>query len=110
MLHAGRTIVRIPDMIFATLTFVRTEDGGRSAPVFTGYRPQFFFAGKDYESGCIDLLSEQAAWPGMTVEVRIHLSDYARCALKGAVKPGMTFELHEGAKSVAGGVVTRVDD
>jgi elongation factor Tu len=97
-------------MIFATVTFVRTEDGGRSTPIFTGYRPQFFFEGKDYESGCIDLLSERAAWPGDTVEVRIHLSDYARTALNGAVKPGMTFELHEGAKNVAGGIVTNVED
>jgi hypothetical protein len=36
--------------IEVAMTFVRTEDGGRKNPVFSGYRPQFYYDGKNW--GC----------------------------------------------------------
>jgi len=34
----------------AVITFLRTEEGGRASPVFTGYRPQFFYGGEDWDA------------------------------------------------------------
>jgi hypothetical protein len=31
-----------------TVTFLTAEDGGRSGPAFSGYRPQFHYAGHDW--------------------------------------------------------------
>jgi elongation factor Tu len=94
-------------MILATITLVNTEDGGRSGPIFSGYRPQFYFEGEDFECRKIDM-APKPVFPGETAEVRITLSEYATATLTGRVNPGDNFELHEGKKSVASGVVTGI--
>jgi elongation factor Tu len=93
-------------MNLATTTFVSTNDGGRSTPITSGYRPQFFFEREDFECRSIQILPDRRVLLGETANVEIRLSEYATAALHGRVIPGKTFELHEGRKSVAGGVVT----
>ena len=38
-----------PD-IEAVITFLRTEDGGKTRPVYSGYRPQFYYDGEDWDA------------------------------------------------------------
>ncbi len=94
-------------VILATITLVPTEAGGRRTPILSGYRPQFYFDGEDYECRSVEIIPERSLSPGETANVRIRLSEFARAALRDRVEPGMTFELHEGRTSVASGVVTR---
>jgi elongation factor Tu len=97
-------------MIFATITFVSANDGGRSTPIASGYRPQFFFEGEDFECRSIEVLPDRWVLPGETAHVKITLSEYATDALGRRLKLGKTFELREGHKSIAAGVVTGLVD
>ena len=96
-------------MILASITLLRTEDGGRSSPITSGYRGQFFFDGHDFDCSEFKIQPERWVHPGETAEVRIVLSEYASSMLKDKVAPGNTFELHEGKKPVAVGTVIAVD-
>ena len=39
-----------PRDIEVTLTLLPTEHGGRSGPAFSGYRPQFYYSGHDWDA------------------------------------------------------------
>jgi elongation factor Tu len=96
-------------MILASLTLLAADNGGRTNPIFSGYRPQFFFDDQDFECRSFEVEQESGIYPGQTAQVRIILSDYAASKLKDKVGPGRMFELHEGKKTVAVGTVIAVD-
>lgn len=48
------------------ITFLPTEAGGRKGPAFSGYRPQFYYDGHDWDAHQIYPDVEQAS-PGDTV-------------------------------------------
>ena len=39
-----------PADIEAVITFLTFEEGGRKTPVFSGYRPQFYYDGHDWDA------------------------------------------------------------
>jgi len=86
------------------VTFLATSQGGRSSHVKTGYRPQFHYAGRDWDS---ELTFEvEQVNPGDTAKALVSLMSPE--AHRGVLKEGMAFELWEGPRAIATGRVTRI--
>jgi translation elongation factor EF-Tu-like GTPase len=96
-----------PKDIEAEITFIPTEHGGRSGPAFNDYRPQFYYAGHDWDAPQ-EFPDVHQVNPGDTVRAFLcFLSPHEHV---GKVKPGMPFLVREGTKIVAYGSVTRLID
>jgi translation elongation factor EF-Tu-like GTPase len=93
--------------IEAEVTFIPTSAGGRKGPAFSGYRPQFFYDGHDWDAVQFYPEVEQAN-PGDTVTV--YFSFLSPQMHVGKVVPGKVFLIREGSKVVAYGRVTKVLD
>lgn len=59
-----------PD-IEAEVTFLRTEEGGRSRPVITGYRPNHLVRDDYLTSGTHEYINAEVVNPGETAHTRI---------------------------------------
>jgi translation elongation factor EF-Tu-like GTPase len=94
-----------PDDIEAEVTFLPTEHGGRPGPAASGYRPQFYYAGEDWD----DVQTYPGVeWvrPGETVPdgiTSLNLESH-----RGRVFEGMPFLIREGNRDVRYGRVTRL--
>lgn len=79
------------------------EEGGRHTPFFTKYRPQFFFRTADV-TGTVTLPEGlEMVMPGDNVTVSTELLTPV------ALEPGLRFAVREGSRTVAAGVVSKVD-
>ena len=74
---------------------------GRHTPLFSGYRPQFFFRTTDV-TGTAELLNAEMCMPGDTVTLRIELDKPI------ALEEGSRFAIREGGRTVGKGCVTAV--
>jgi len=93
-----------PD-IEAEITFVPTEQGGRRGPAFSGYRPQFYYEGTDWDA-VQEYPDVEKVLPGQTVRA---LLSFMRPQLHvGRVTEGMEFLVREGQRTVARGRVTKI--
>ena len=94
-----------PRHVEVELQFLPSEAGGRIGPVSTGYRPQFFYNGLDYEAA--------HTYPDVAF---VNPGDSARAYLGfarpqehvGKLKVGTVFLVREGQRTVAYGRVTAV--
>ena len=94
-----------PPDIEAEITFVPTEDGGRSMPVFSGYRPQFYYDENDWDAEQ-EYPDAESVFPGQTVRALLRfVSPDSRV---DRVHRGMEFQVREGARVVARGRVTKI--
>ena len=95
----------VPKDIEAEIYFLTPEEGGRSTPVFTGYRPQFYYNEQDWDASHIypetDLVK-----PGETV--RAYLGFLSPKEHYGKVYEGMDFLIREGARTVGKGTITKI--
>ncbi len=91
----------------AELTLVRTEEGGRQAPAFVGYRPQFRYSGRDNDV-FIFAMDRDRLSPGESASVQ--LTFFRPELQRGRLKPGTDFELAEGARVIARGKILAVLD
>jgi len=89
------------------LRFVPTEQGGRRTPVASGYRPQFYRDGVNFDAVHTYIGVEQV-FPGQTV--RAFLSFIHPDLQVGHLHPGTEFEIREGQRVVATGYVIRIVD
>ncbi|HEV8627484.1 MAG TPA: elongation factor Tu, partial [Acidimicrobiia bacterium] len=81
---------------------LRSEEGGRHSPFFSGYRPQFFFRTTDV-NGSLHLVGDaEMIMPGDTVTVTVDLGKPI------AMDEGLGFAVREGGRTVAAGTVTRL--
>src|SRR5262245_45993974 len=91
--------------IEAEVTFLPTEEGGRQTPARSGYRPQFYYDGHDWDAiqdyGPVDVV-----FPGQTVTA--YLSFLSPSCHLGRLYPGKEFLLREGQRAVGRGVVTKL--
>ena len=79
------------------------EEGGRHTPFFTGYKPQFYFRTTDI-TGEVQLPEGvEMAMPGDNVSVEVKLIHPI------AMEPGLRFAIREGGRTVASGVVAKID-
>ncbi|GLY71883.1 elongation factor Tu [Actinoallomurus iriomotensis] len=76
-----------------------TEEGGRSGPFFSGYRPQFHLRTTDVP-GEIELGEGGMALPGDTVTMTVNLGRAV------ALDEGLGFAIREGRRTVGAGTVT----
>ena len=104
MRTSARAYAYPPD-IEAEITFVPTEQGGRSKPAFSGYRPQFYYDEHDWDADQ-EYPDVESVLPGQTVRALLRFA--SPDAHVGRVHPGMEFQVREGARLVARGRVTKI--
>lgn len=94
-----------PPDIEAEIRFLTAEEGGRHTPAKSGYRPQFYYNGHDWDA---HQEYPDAGWvhPGETA--RMLLWFLCPDAHFGRVQVGMEFEVREGARVVGRGRVTKI--
>lgn len=96
----------------AKLCFLQPEEGGRKAPVFSGYRPPVYFGlhGRDgeklYNDCLITLEGRDQVSPGEECYARIR--PYHPELLQDVLKPNVSFEVAEGARVVGKGTIIKV--
>jgi elongation factor Tu len=92
----------VPSRRFAARVYVLSaREGGRTTPVSTGYRPQFYIRTADVV-GDVDLGERAVARPGDTVTMTVELGREV------PLEPGLGFAIREGGRTVGAGTVTSV--
>ncbi|MCX4587485.1 elongation factor Tu [Streptomyces sp. NBC_01481] len=92
----------VPSRRFTAQVYVlSTREGGRTTPVSTGYRPQFYIRTADVV-GDIDLGEAAVARPGDTVTMTVELGRDI------PLEPGLGFAIREGGRTVGAGTVTEL--
>ncbi|MEW5351805.1 elongation factor Tu [Streptomyces sp. 16-176A] len=93
----------VPRRRFTARVYVLSaREGGRTRPVATGYRPQFYIRTADVV-GDVDLGETAVARPGDTVTMTVELGRDV------PLEPGLGFAVREGARTVGAGTVTTVE-
>lgn len=91
--------------VYAKLTLTPTTEGGRHTPVFSGYRTQFRYLGRDNDVS-VTLLECDRLLPGESAHV--HLT-FSRPELQvDRLRENTSFGLAEGARQVAIGTIQSV--
>lgn len=91
--------------IEAELEFLPTERGGRRTAARSGYRPQFYYAGEDWDA-THEYIGHEWVEPGQTVTVRLTVTRPEYHA--GRIFVGMPFLVREGSRVVGYGRVTKI--
>ncbi|MEU8982189.1 elongation factor Tu [Streptomyces sp. NPDC058251] len=92
----------VPSRRFSAQVYVLSaREGGRTTPVSTGYRPQFYIRTADVV-GDVDLGETAVARPGDTVAMTVELGREV------PLEPGLGFAIREGGRTVGAGTVTSV--
>ncbi len=95
----------LPKDAEAEITFLPTEHGGRSSPVKSDYRGQFYYDGHDWDA--IQRYPDASGvCPGETA--RAYLTFASPSEHMGRLRPGTVFLIREGNRVVAYGKITRV--
>ena len=88
----------------ANVYVLKKEEGGRSTPFVSGYRPQFYFRTTDV-TGSIKLQEGvEMVMPGDNVEMDVELITPI------AIEEGLRFAIREGGRTVGSGVVTAINE
>ncbi|MEU3619369.1 elongation factor Tu [Streptomyces sp. NPDC006872] len=91
-----------PSCRFTAQVYVLSaREGGRTTPVSTGYRPQFYIRTADVV-GDVDLGEAAVARPGERVAMTVELGREV------PLEPGLGFAIREGGRTVGAGTVTAV--
>ncbi|MFI5772859.1 elongation factor Tu [Streptomyces sp. NPDC051658] len=91
-----------PSRRFTAQVYVLSaREGGRTTPVTTGYRPQFYIRTADVV-GDVDLGEVAVARPGDTVDLTVELGRDV------PLETGLGFAIREGGRTVGAGTVTGV--
>ncbi|MET7480180.1 elongation factor Tu [Streptomyces sp. NPDC005648] len=93
----------VPGRRFSARVYIlSTREGGRTTPVSTGYRPQFYIRTADVV-GDVDLGAAAVVRPGETVTMAVELGRAV------PLEPGLGFAIREGGRTVGAGTVTAVE-
>ncbi|WP_030158345.1 elongation factor Tu [Streptomyces sp. NRRL S-244] len=94
----------VPRRRFTAQVYVLSaREGGRSTPLASGYRPQFYIRTADVV-GDVDLGTAGVARPGETVAMTVELGRDV------PLESGLGFAIREGGRTVGAGTVTAVLD
>lgn len=92
-----------PHKKFKGQIYVLTQDeGGRSTPFFSGYRPQFYFRTTDVTGDVRLPAGREMVMPGDNVELEIELITTI------AMEKDVRFSIREGGRTVGSGIVTEI--
>lgn len=100
-------VVAAPDSVVPSRRFtaqvyvLSAKEGGRTTPITTGYRPQFYIRTADVV-GDIDLGDLAVARPGDTVALTVELGRDV------PLEAGLGFAIREGGRTVGAGTVTEL--
>jgi translation elongation factor EF-Tu-like GTPase len=97
-------VMYTPD-IEVQITFLSPEEGGRRTAAQTGYRPQFYYDGEDWDS-IHTYPNNELVHPSQSV--RAFLTFLSPEYHVGKLWPGKTFQCREGQRVVANGVVLKI--
>lgn len=87
----------------AQVLFLTKEEGGRHTPIYSGYRPQFYFRTTDV-TGILNLPEGiEMIMPGDNVDNLI-----VELITPVAMEEGLRFAIREGGRTVGAGVVTKI--
>lgn len=91
--------------VLARIRLLKTEEGGRTSFVCSGYRPTFRF-GHLYTDGALTFLGHQEVYPGDACEVQLTLTnpDYVREYLV----VGACFDIMEGPRKIGDGTLLSI--
>jgi elongation factor Tu len=94
--------------IRARVTYLKTEEGGRHTPVYSGYRGQFHYEGEhDTAWDAVQyFVGRGSVQPGDSAECKIQFVSPSNHLHR--VRPGLRFHIQEGGRVMANGVVTEV--
>ncbi|MFC8515209.1 elongation factor Tu [Streptomyces sp. NPDC057257] len=93
----------VPGRRFSAQVYVLSaREGGRTTPVASGYRPQFYIRTADVV-GDVDLGEVAVARPGDTVSMTVELGRDV------PLEAGLGFAIREGGRTVGAGTVTSVE-
>ncbi len=98
---------QLPKDIEVEIEFLRHEHGGRGKPAFSGYRPQFFYNGNDWDA-VHEYIGAEAVEPGG--KVKAYIAFLSPQEHEGEVYPFMPFLVREGNRVVGFGTVIKVLD
>jgi Elongation factor Tu C-terminal domain len=91
----------------ATLTYFTPEQGGRSQPAFSGYRPQIKFSFSNMmTSGQQTFIDRKVVYPGDTVEAEIKVLSVDLFA--NQLKERMKFDFREGSAIIGTGQIKHI--
>ncbi|WP_417384238.1 elongation factor Tu [Gimesia sp.] len=93
------------------IRYLTTEEGGRKQGMFSGYRGQFHYNGDDFDGAQFfpDLPEGVLLELGMTVRALVRFPQHRWDEFHSKhIRPGMDFQIREGAKVVGHGVVKTV--
>lgn len=86
----------------AEVYVLNKDEGGRHSPIFTGYRPQFYFRTTDV-TGKVNLPKDvDMIMPGDNTNMEINLISPI------AMEVGLRFAIREGGKTIGAGVVVSI--
>jgi translation elongation factor EF-Tu-like GTPase len=91
--------------IEARIHFLSTAAGGRTHPVATGYRPQFYYENNEGDA-VHEYIGKEWVQPGESVTARLRFVVPELHIHK--LHMGMPFLIREGSRTVAYGVVTGI--
>ena len=99
----NRITIRPPDLI-AKIEFLPTEQGGRTLPAHSGYRPNHDFGLEGtLNDAAHEYIDQETAGPGETVRAKLWL--LAPELQAGRLHPGFKFTVQEGSRVVGRAVV-----
>ena len=88
----------------ASVYVLKKEEGGRSTPFVSGYRPQFYFRTTDVTGSITLPEGVEIVMPGDNVEMKVELITPI------AIEEGLRFAIREGGRTVGSGVVTAINE
>jgi elongation factor Tu len=88
----------------ANIYVLSKEEGGRTTPFFTGYKPQFYFRTTDVTGSIALPTGVEMCMPGDNVKVTVELL----AEMPVAMDEGLRFAIREGGRTVGSGVVTKI--
>src|SRR6202171_2075908 len=92
-----------PHTKFKAEAYILTkEEGGRHTPLFTNYRPQFYFRTTDVTGQVTLPDGTEMVMPGDNVTMEVHL------IVPIAMDEGLRFAIREGGRTVGAGVVASI--
>ncbi len=98
---------QLPKDVEVEIEFLRQEHGGRGKPAFSGYRPQFFYNGNDWDA-VHEYIGTETVAPGE--KVKAYLAFLSPQEHDGKIYLSMPFLVREGNRAVGFGTVLRIID
>lgn len=89
------------------IEYLPTEHGGRKTPAKTGYRPQFYYDGHDWDG--VQTFKENE-WVSPGEKVTAYITFLSPAEHVGKLYPGKAFLVREGNEVVGFGSVVKVID